>query len=576
MPVEKGQASAGPDSGQARLLQLGYKQELARSLPWSRNCAITFSIMSVPTAVTGLYIQAYLYGGPVALIWGWLLVCVFTGTVALSMAEISSSFPVSGGLYFWSFQLGKHHGAIACWLTGWLNLLGQAAFVAGNEFSTVQLLSTMLLLGTGTASGGGYVMSRYMQLYIYAFLIISHAVLNTLRLDLLGRAAWVAAWWEIIGLIVICGVLPTVTPVLNHSAFVFTEFETNPSSGISSPVYTFLLGLLTACWTLTGFDATTHMMEETRAADVKGALAMVYAVGASFVLGFAYILVLTLCTKDPALVLDPANATAGLYPVAQIIWDSFQDRFRNGAGALLLLSIPLVCMFFCSWFSITSASRMLYAFSRDGAVPLSGLWQYVHPSTQTPIGAVWGLSTLALLLGLPLLQSYAAFTATTSVAVIGLNIAYGIPIFLRVFVARDSFEPGPFSLGRWSYPCGYVAVAWILVLTVIFVLPTVYPIGKVTLNYAGPAVGALLVCSLGWWALHAHSWFTGPVPNIDNSDAVHVNYIITDPPRSFSNAPSRAGKQWALGRGLTVEVAADSLTELQKQPARSPLSRGSL
>ena len=72
--------------------------------------------------------------------------------------------------------------------------------------------------------------------------------------------------------------------------------QSNPDSGITSSVYTFLVGLLTSCWSLTGYDATVHLLEETINADAAASWSMLTAIGASIVLGFIYILTLCICT----------------------------------------------------------------------------------------------------------------------------------------------------------------------------------------------------------------------------------------------------------------------------------------
>lgn len=116
--VTNGDASF--DSGHNRLLQLGYKQELKRDLSVVSNFALSFSIISVLTGITTLYNTGLNYGGPVSMQYGWFLASAFTMLVALSMAEICSAFPTSGGLYYWSAKLaGPKWSPFASWITGW-------------------------------------------------------------------------------------------------------------------------------------------------------------------------------------------------------------------------------------------------------------------------------------------------------------------------------------------------------------------------------------------------------------------------------------------------------------------------
>ncbi|PON86999.1 Amino acid/polyamine transporter [Trema orientale] len=119
-------ATASDDS---RLNQLGYKQELRRSLSAIANFSVTFSIVSVLTGLNTTYSMGLTYGGPFTMVYGWPIVGAMTLIVGLSMAEICSAYPTSGGLYFWSAKLcGKRWGPFASWLTGWYVFLSFVFF----------------------------------------------------------------------------------------------------------------------------------------------------------------------------------------------------------------------------------------------------------------------------------------------------------------------------------------------------------------------------------------------------------------------------------------------------------------
>jgi hypothetical protein len=208
-------------------------------------------------------------------------------------------------------------------------------------------------------------------------------------------------------------------------------------------------------------------------------------------------------------------------------------------------------MFFCGTFSITSNSRMMYAFARDGGIPGHKFFNKVDPKRKVPVRtgmysshnaateitsqrnfAVWLACFLSFCLGLPSLGSTVAFAAATSIATIGLYISYGmsralnnslhskvssrtaIPIALRVVYAKK-FVRGPFHLGRFSYPVAVVAVVWVAFIVIAFILPTENPVNSQTLNYSIVAVGIILTYSMGFWAISARKWFTGPIKYIE-------------------------------------------------------------
>jgi amino acid transporter len=197
-------------------------------------------------------------------------------------------------------------------------------------------------------------------------------------------------------------------------------------------------------------------------------------------------------------------ASAAGVPPAQI----FIDAVGRTGGELLLL-IAIVAQLFCGMASVTANSRMIYAFSRDGAVPGSKYWHRINKKTGTPTNSIWFAVVCAFLLGLPYLKSQVAYAAVTSVAAIGLYIAYIIPIFLRL-KAKDRFEAGPWNLGRKTYVIGWVATIWVVIICILFVLPTLSPITIDSFNYSIVAVGVVFLFAGGWWVISAKNWFTGP------------------------------------------------------------------
>ncbi|KAK9915256.1 hypothetical protein WJX75_006770 [Coccomyxa subellipsoidea] len=492
------------DSGEARLIALGYKQELKRDFNLFTNGAISFSIISILTGVTGSLGIAMNNGGPVAAVWGWVWVAVMTMTVGIAMAEIVSSLPSSGGPYFWSAQLAtKKHSAFAAWMTGWFNLLGQAAVTAGIDFTLANHLAAMWLLASGKVFTQGELLGTY------AVFLAVHALINFLPTRVLAIMNAVSAIWHIVGTFTLIILLLSVAPTHQTAEYVFTTFNNDTSAtGVPSPAYIFLLGILMSQFTLTGFDACGHMSEETKSADRSAPWGIILAIGTSAVVGWGYILALLFSIQDVA------NLTAGNangYTSGQIFYDAFYARYGTGTGAVVAMGIPLIAMFFCGASSVTSNSRMLWSFSRDGAVPGWRLWSSVNPWTKTPINAVCFMVVLAFILGLPMLNSVTAFTAVISISTIGLYISYAIPIFIRL-INNKNFEPGPFCLGALGVVISWIAVIWVCFITVVFVLPGLYPVTSMNLNYAPVAVGIVLFGALIFFFfpyIGAYRWYRG-------------------------------------------------------------------
>ncbi|KAI4313878.1 hypothetical protein L6164_026825 [Bauhinia variegata] len=518
LPSHRGvtNGAAALDSGLARLLELGYKQELKRDLSVISNFAFSFSIISVLTGITTLYNYALSYGGPVSFVYGWFVVSAFTMTIGLSMAEICSSYPTSGGLYYWSAKLaGPRWAPFASWITGWFNIVGQWAGTASVDYSLAQLIQVIILLSTGGKNGGGYEASKYVVIGFHGGLLLLHAIINSLPISLLSFFGQLAAIWNLVGLFMLMILIPSVATERASFKFVFTHFNTDNGEGISSRPYVFVLGLLMSQYTLLGYDISAHMTEETKNADRNGPKGIISALGISIIVGWGYILGITFAVPDISYLLNENN-DAGGYAIAEIFYLAFKERYGSGVGGIFCLGVVAVAIFFCGMSAVTSNSRMTYAFSRDGAMPLSSLWHRVNRQ-EVPINAVWLSAFISFCMALTSLGSMVAFQAMVSIATIGLQIAYALPIFFRLTLAHKSFVPGPFNLGRYGVLVGWAAVLWGLTTAILFSLPVAYPITIETLNYTPVALGSLLILVVSYWIFSGRHWFKGPITNINTS-----------------------------------------------------------
>ena len=381
--------------------------------------------------------------------------------VALSMAELASSYPTAGGLYYWASKLG---GAGWGWYTGWFNLIGQVAVTAGIDYGLATFVNILLNTWFGTPIAYGK------TLIIYGIALLLHASMNIFGVRLVALLNDVSVWWHIGGVLIIVGFLffaPTHHSLGQafHSGFTTSGFPY---------WYGFLLGLLLAQYTFTGYDASAHMTEETIGAATRAPWGVVMSVVVSAVAG--YILLMGLLIAMPTLLPHAATAActgAGIHGTADCA--AYTTAVTNGGnpvGYILntalgtrigtaLLTVAVVAQFFCGMSSITANSRMIYAFSRDGAVPFSGVWHRLHQRYRTPANAIWLGATLSFLLAVPSLWNYTAYVAITSIAVIGLYISYVLPVYLR---RRAGSSPSSAACGTWgdgARSINWIAIVWV-------------------------------------------------------------------------------------------------------------------
>jgi amino acid permease (GABA permease) len=481
------------------LAELGYRQELRRKLSGFSNFAVSFSIISILAGAITSYGIAMTAGGPLSITLGWLFVGGMVTLVALSMAEVCSAYPTAGALYWWASALARRNKPAWAWFVGWFNFLGEVAVTAAIDFGAATTTMAFLSLTTGLT------VTAANTFVTFLVIIVLHGLLNTFGVNLVKILSDVSAWWHLVGVAVIVVVLAVVPDHHKPIGQVFFEVKNATGFGFAgAAVYAVLIGLLMAQYTYTGYDASAHVAEETHDAAVSAPRGIVMSVVVSVIAGFVLLFAITWSIQD-----YEAERTTDLgLPPAQI----FIDAAGHNLGTFLLF-ICMVAQWFCGMASVTANSRMSYAFSRDGALPGSRIWRRVNPRTGTPTNSIWLCVVCSTVLVVPSLWNTTAYLAATSVAVIGLYIAYVAPVFLRL--RNADFRPGPWHLGRWSAPVGWTAIVWVVIICVLFVLPTASPITWKNFNYTIVAVGVVILAAWVAWVSSARRWFTGPRHTVD-------------------------------------------------------------
>ncbi|MFC5219389.1 amino acid permease [Streptomyces coerulescens] len=475
----------------ATLHAMGYPRKLTRRFQAFDNFAISFTIINIISGIFSGFGFGLNAGGPSILVFGWIGVSIMVLFVGAAMAEVASAYPTSGALYFSAGKLAKRHKGAWSWYTGWLNFVGQVGGTAATGYAAATFVQALI-----TLQWPSYEATGHRTVLITALIIVLQGLANTYTVQLVAVLNRISVWWLLGGLVVIVTAL-IVIPDHHQPASYVTHFANN--TGFTSALYGGMLGLLVTSWTFTGFDGSFHMSEETVRATVNAPKGITRAIAYSAIAGLLLMLALVYSIRDYDRV---AGADA---PPVQILIDGLGV---GGAKALLLIVIG--AMLFCGLANLTSNTRQIFAFSRDGAMPGSRWWHSVSPRTRTPVKAVWLAVGCSLTLVVPGWWSHTAFTAIVSVNVVGLFLAYAVPILLRLRLG-DEFQPGPWHLGRWGRPVGIVAVTWILVSSVLFMLPQASPVTVDSFNYAPVALAVVLAVATVWWFTTARRRFHGPV-----------------------------------------------------------------
>ena len=476
-------------SDESVLRELGYQPELVRRMGAFGNFAISFSVISVLSGCMTLYGFGLITGGPAVMMWGWVLVGAMVMFVGAALAEVTSAYPTSGALYFMADRLGGRGWG---WYTGVLNLLGLLGAIAGIDYGAATFIGAFANLQWSFHPTPRSIM------VIFVVILVVHALLNLFGVHLVNVLNSVSVWWHLGGVAVIVGALWLVPAHHQSASFVFGHFVN--STGWGSPVYVCALGLLLAQYTFSGYDASAHLSEETTQAQVSAAKGIMRSIWVSWIAGAVLLAGLTFAIQNYSGTITTATGV----PPAQIFLDAL-----GGTGAKLLLLVVIIAQLFCGNAEVAACSRMIFAFSRDGAMPGSGHWRKLSRN-RTPSNAVWLSVGVALVLALPALWSPVAYGAVTAINVIGITPAYAIPVFLRLRKGKG-FAVGPWNLGRWSVPVGVVAVVWVAIVTVLFCLPQTSPVNSTSFNYAPIALAVVLVLATAWWPVARRRYATPAV-----------------------------------------------------------------
>jgi amino acid transporter len=352
------------------------------------------------------------------------------------------------------------------------------------------------------------------------------ALVNIFSSRLLALLNNISVWWHVAGASIVVAILLFAPSHHASMSSVFTHTVNNTgffgghSGGIAFFLGVLPLSVILTQYTITGYDASAHLSEETHSAANSAAKGIWRSIFYSAIGGWILLLAFLFAVQDEA------GVTAGGGAVAVIFSQALTTNW-----AALILFISTIGQFFCTVACMTSTTRMLFAFSRDGAVPGSRYWSKLNKN-RVPVYGVVASAIIAVLLTAPALVKVdingapvpVAFFAVVTIGVVGLYVAFAIPIFLR-WRAGSNFTPGAWTLGkRYKWMC-VVAVAEIAITSIIALLPTStlgapwYPgfgwSSMKYVNYTPLVLGFALLALWVGWHVSAKKWFTGPKMTID-------------------------------------------------------------
>ena len=489
-----------PSGADEQLAAMGYKAELPRALSMFSILGLSFAIMAVPFGESTTMSIGLTDGGPVTIFWGWIFVSIVSTGIAASLAEICSAYPTSGGVYYWSAMLAPSpkYAVVASYITGWIGALGNLLVSTSISFGGAQLIISAIGLWNEEFVPKPW----HTVLMYYAVLLIALAVnlAPSRHLDRLNTAC--IYWTGASVLIILVTVLSMARGGRRDASYVFGEFDASRAGW--APGWAFFVGLLQSAYTLTGYGMVASLCEEVQNPAREVPKAMVLSVLAAGVTGIVYLI--------PILFVMPEVDDVLVVPTGQPIGYIYKQATGSAGGGFGLLFLILGILFFASVGSLTATSRNLYAFSRDGGVPLSRLWSRVDRRFDHPVNALLLVTLVEALLGLIYLGSSAAFNAFTGAGTLCLSASYGMPILVSLLTNRSLVESrATFRLGHMSgLIVNALTILWITFAIVLFCFPTAIPVTRNSMNYASVLFVGFGAIAGVYYGLVARKSFKGP------------------------------------------------------------------
>ena len=475
---------------------MGYAQELSRSMSKFSNFAISFSIICILSGGINSFAQAISSVGGAGAGIGWIVGCIVSGMFALAMAQIASAFPTAGGLYHWGSILG---GRFVGWMTAWLNLLGLITVLGAINIGTAYFFA-------GTfGSMFGFTGTDWQVVSFVAVITAIQALFNHLGIKVTTILTDFSGYIIFATTAVLVVACLYFAPAIDISRlWTFTNFSGEAGGNVfpasDNIGYLFLLCLLLPIFTITGYDASAHTSEETKSAATSVPRGIVNSVLWSSLIGWVMVGAITLAIPDLAVA---AGQGWGMF------FATMDAILPAGLKTVLYLGI-LIAQLLCGLATVTSASRMLFAFSRDDGMPFgSRALSSVSPKYRTPVTAIWTATVISILY---VVLAMSIKVAGTSIYVIVVNstlvflfLSFTLPLIAGFFAYGTAKwpNPGPWAMSEGVYKL--VTVLSVVGMAVILFIAVAAPNERVLWVVLGFIALALVI-----WVAFENRRFQGP------------------------------------------------------------------
>ena len=499
------------DNDEAVILALGYKQEFKREFSLFTTFGVSFSVLGLLPSIASTLWYSLAYAGNAGITWGYLIGMIGVMGVACSMAEISSAFPTSGGLYYATAMLAPpKYKAILSWIVGWSNY-----FVQITGAPSVAYGCAAMILALKQIIDSSYVYEDWHCFLLTVGLTFVAAIIASAPTKWI---AWINTTSTMLNLIFLFISFVVVLGGNNRASQGLPKFNSNKIAwGIDNMTewpdgISILMSFMAVIWTMSGFDSPFHLAEECSNAQLATPRAIVLTASVGGILGFVFQLAMAYTIVD---VEAAVNDELGQPYI------SFLNQILDRPSVMCLSSFAIVLAFSMTFSCMIAASRVLFSYSRDNCFPFAKYWCHVNTYTRTPVNAVWMNWFLGCLL-LLLMFGGVAIDAIFSVGAIGSFISFTIPTLLRITYARSFFKPGPWNLGKFTYVSGWLACSFTILMIPILCFPQYRGADNTPdlMNWTVLVYYGSMFMAIAWYYIYAHKIYDGPKSNLDDDEII--------------------------------------------------------
>ncbi|KAJ9483605.1 hypothetical protein VN97_g9796 [Penicillium thymicola] len=500
--LETSSQKAGTAQDKQDMWRAGRDQELNRNFRFLSVLGFTAVLMCTWEAVLFGSSYGLTNGGKGGMIYTYLGGLAGFSFVILSMAEMASMAPLSGGQYHWVSEFAPPSAqALLSYITGWICVLGWHTGIAGCCYTVANMMV-------------GVIAINYPDTYTYkpwhvTLLVIAVAlvalIFNTFlaqKLPLIEGIILIVHCFGFFGILIPLWVLSPRVP----ASEVFGSIENR--GGWDNNGLACMAGLVGPIYALIGPDSAVHMAEEIRDASRVLPMGMVWTLILNGSTGLVMIITFAFCVGDIDKVLESETG----FPFIQV--------FLNATGSVSAttgMTVVIMIMQFCAAISnVATTSRQIYSFARDKGLPFSDFLAQVNPTFTVPLNALCVSLVIVSLLSLINIGSSVAFNAIMSLGTAALLSSYIISITcVRIRRWRNQpLPPARWSMGKFTPICDTISIMVLLVIWVFSFFPLTKNVDPTTMNWSVVIFGGVVMVSLGYYVIYARMVYKGPVTRV--------------------------------------------------------------